>query len=1217
MKRHPILCPDALSSLASAASAIKFAAIALLLCSAVGAAAHSHDAGVGSNEKHDRAPLEFVENKGQWNAPFLFKASTAHSDFYLEKKGFTVVLAANDNLLKIHEMKEGKLPAPQQLKFHAYKVHFVGAQEAELVEGKKSQPHFYNYFLGNNPTNWKTNIHPCLNVDYSNVYQGVDLHVASADADVKYDFIVQPGSDISQIKLQYEGVEKLSVKNDNLLVQTSVGTVEEMKPYAYQYRDGRQIEVMCRYKISGDVVSFSFPRGYDETIPLIIDPTIRFATFTGSTSDNWGFTATYDAQGNLYAGGNCAGTGYPTTVGPTYQGGGPGGGNGTTYLSDISITKFNAGGTGIVWSTYIGGSDNEQPHSMVVDPSGNLVVAGRTYSNNFPTHTQAYDATFNTSGNADMVIFKLGATGAMVNSTYYGGELEDGANISSAWGTVTSLKHSYGDDARSEVLTDNAGNVYVATCTQNSGLPGVAGTFGGAQDGLVLKFNSGLSTLNWGRYIGGTGDDAAYVLAFNKAQTVLYVAGGVTGSALPAGSTTGTIYPNPRGGIDGFIARFDNSTNALLNATYIGSPAYDQCFGIQVDTDDDVYVMGNTLGTEASFPSTAGVASNPGGAQFIMKLAPTLAGPAMYNLRFGTPNASAVNISPVAFLVDTCQNVYVSGWGGPTASNGGSTAGMPTYFPATNPVTPGGILSTSTDGGDFYFYVVSKNGINLQFAGFYGGVNLGEHVDGGTSRFDKYGVIYQAICGGCGGLSTLPTTTGSYSQQNRSNNCNLAAIKIEFNLGEVRAQAGAEPNASICLGEAVTFSNNSFNAAAYEWDFGDGSPGSTLQIPAPHTYTSVGIYTVRMIAINPNACKVRDTVYLQITVDTNRLDANFEVQKLDSCTLFRASVTNLSRYGTEPNAPANTTFQWFWGDGNSDVGVTPPIHSYAAVGTYTITMVMIDTFTCNSPDTVQRTVSYNNSFVKADFTVPPGCERTDISFSNVSTLGETYIWYFGDGDTSHSATPMHSYDTAGTYRIVLYAFNPATCNQVDSVIKEIKINPSPVADFTYAPLVPERNVPTTFTNKSTGAILYNWDFGDKVGSQEINPSHFYKRTGKYTVCLVASNTEGCSDTICKVVEADVMPLVDVPTAFTPNGDGKNDVFYVRGAAIESANLAVYNRWGQKLFEVTNVPANDPAYGWDGNYKGKKQPLESYAFVMSGIFIDGTTFYKKGNVTLLK
>ena len=122
----------------------------------------------------------------------------------------------------------------------------------------------------------------------------------------------------------------------------------------------------------------------------------------------------------------------------------------------------------------------------------------------------------------------------------------------------------------------------------------------------------------------------------------------------------------------------------------------------------------------------------------------------------------------------------------------------------------------------------------------------------------------------------------------------------------------------------------------------------------------------------------------------------------------------------------------------------------------------------------------------------------------------------------------------------------------------------------------------------------------------------YRKTGLYKACLVAYGYEGCNDTICKMVPASVVPIIDVPTGFTPNGDGVNDILYVRGAAIESLNFRIYNRWGQLVFHTTSAEI-----GWDGKFNGKLQPMESYAYVLSATFIDGTTEEKKGNITLLQ
>lgn len=1163
-----------------------------------------------SHADPDYSSIEFVENKGQWKEPFLFRSRTPNCDIYLESDGFTFTVGDPLNNHKIHEYKHGEMATPAILNFHAYKIIFDGATRPEAVSGNKPQQHYYNYFLGNDPARWKTGLHPYYAVDYKNIYQGIDLHVASEAGRMKYDFIVSPGTDADIIRLRFEGINGLEVEDGKLLVRTSLGAVIEEAPYAYQIIDGEQKKVPCKYRIKGNYVSYSFPKGYDETRLLIIDPTMVFATFTGSTADNFGYTATFDNAGNFYAGGFAAGAGYPTTTGAfqtTFAGGGVGG---NQYDMDIAITKFNPTGTALIYSTYLGGSENEQPHSMVVDNNGNLVVVGRTYSGNYPTQN-AYDASFNYFGGplvSDIVVTKFNSTGTgLVGSTYIGGSGDDGVNISANWSTVQSLKHNYGDDSRSEVIVDNSGSVYVAAETKSPDFPTINGTGAkGGQDGVVFKLSNTLNTLFWSTYVGGLSDDAAYVLALDKSQSKLFVAGGTLSSNI----ASGPVYLNARqGDIDGFIARFQNGGSyALERLTYIGTSDYDQCYGVQIDEDNNVYTMGQTNG---NFPIISAAYSDAGANQFVMKLNNDLSN-VIYSTVFGSANATAPNISPVAFLVDTCQQVYISGWGGTTARNGGNTNGMPVQMTSSPPA----LLKSTTDGNDFYFFALARNASSLLFAGFYGTTGpSGEHVDGGTSRFDKNGVIYQAICGGCGAgpSSTLPTTATSYSPKNKSPNCNLAALKMEFNLGAVKAIARAKPDATICLGESIQFENTSNNATSYEWIFGDGSAINTQQNPV-YTYQKVGTFTVRMVAINPDACKVRDTVTLTVNVDTFKVKVGFDIQNVQNCPPFKATFVNTSTFSKTPGAANFTRFIWDFGDKSTFAGANPPEHVYADSGTYEIMLVMIDTTACNSPDTIRKKLTLQNTFVKAILDVPPVvCMKQEVAFGNRSLKALHYFWDFGDGDTSSNPAGRHHYDSIGNYTVKLYAYNETSCNKVDSTQASFTVRPGPTADFLFSPVTPERNKPTTFTNKSEGGTKYQWNFGDNTGSSEHTPApHQFKRTGNYTVCLGVANLEGCTDTMCKLVPADVLPLADVPTAFSPNGDGSNDILYVYGYAIESMNFRIYNRWGKKIFE-----SKDQSIGWDGTFNGKEQEMEVYAFTLHVTFIDGTTFYKKGNVTLIR
>lgn len=1148
--------------------------------------------------------LQFIPNEGQWEQPFLYKGISPNADIYLEQEGITYVVGAEHNWDLVHDYKESVTPVPPPvLKFHAYKMKWLGANREAATATAKKQPFYHNYYLGKDQKRWKSNVGVYGNVDYKNLYPDIDLHIGSEKGHLKYDFIVKPGADPATIRLAFEGVDGISIQKGNLLLQTSVGTVTEMAPFAYQFINGVMREVPCQYSLKGKELQFRFPKGFDASENLIIDPVITFATLTGSVADNWGFTATYDEQGNFYAGGIVSGTGYPLTLGafqPTYGGGT----TGSSMPCDVSITKFNAAGSAPIFSTYLGGNQDDMPHSLVVDANGNLVVAGKTLSANFPMGTGgSYDASHN--GNYDIFVTKFNAAGtALAASTFLGGSGDDGINIAPGFSAnQTTLKFNYGDDSRSEVIVDKLGNIYVAASTRSSNFPTTAtaakSSLGGDQDGIFAKFNPGLTTLTYSTFIGGSADDASYVLTLDTAESHVYVAGGTRSTDFHTAATTGAYKSTYQGGLaDGYICRFLNSGSYTLEkATFIGTSAYDQCYGLQTDHENRVYAMGQTLG---AFPVSTGVYSNPGSPQFLIKL-DSLLSTSIYSTVFGSGPSTAPNISPVAFLVDTCQNVYISGWGGPITP-GSSTTNLPVTVDAFQP---------NTDGSDFYFIVFSKNALSLLFGSFFGSPSKAEHVDGGTSRFDPDGVVYQAICASCAAGSSFPATPGAYASVKGSQNCNLGALKIAFNLGSVNAEASANPNVTGCAPLTVNFGNTSSNATSYAWDFDDGGSTSTATTPV-HTFMNPGVYSVRMVAINPNACKTHDTVFLDIVVSDDTIHANFNFTLADTCTNPKLTINNTS-VAMQGHTLANATFKWFFGDNTSFTGPNPPVHNYPTPGSYNIMLVMTDTAACNSPDTVIKTFSFSQLFVDAAFQLPDTfCEGDTLQITNGSVNGTGYNWTFGDGNNSTAQNPTHIFNDPGTYTIRLVTTNPNTCNKVDSASRTITINPNPVAAFSYTPLIPETNVPTNFINQSQNATRYQWTFGDGGSSTETNPVHQYPKTGSYTVCLTAYNNLGCSDRICRTVAADVMPLADVPTGFSPNGDGANDILYVRGYSIATMDFKIFNRWGEMVFQSQNQ-----AQGWDGTYKGKAQEMDAFAFTLQVTFEDGTTLNKRGNVTLLR
>ncbi|HZG00683.1 MAG TPA: gliding motility-associated C-terminal domain-containing protein, partial [Chitinophagales bacterium] len=152
----------------------------------------------------------------------------------------------------------------------------------------------------------------------------------------------------------------------------------------------------------------------------------------------------------------------------------------------------------------------------------------------------------------------------------------------------------------------------------------------------------------------------------------------------------------------------------------------------------------------------------------------------------------------------------------------------------------------------------------------------------------------------------------------------------------------------------------------------------------------------------------------------------------------------------------------------------------------------------------------------------------------------------------------------------------------------------------------------TFTNQSTGATTYSWDFGDGSLSNEVNPMHIYGGVGQYEVCLVAMNAGPCPDDTCQRFDVNFFPAIDVPNAFSPNGDGQNDILYVRGYNVQTMLFKVFNRWGEKVFET-----NDLNIGWNGTYKSEQQEMDVFAWTLDAVLISGEIVERKGNVTLVR
>lgn len=1180
--------------------------------------------------------IEFIENKGQWDSRVKYMGYVPAGSFFIRSSGFTVLQHNAADLAEIQEMVHGHASGSAGakkhyiLRSHSYNVDFAGTSANPEVVPDKPLDTYNNYFIGNDPSKWASHCRIFQAVTLKNIYPNVDVRYYTDKGQMKYDIIARPGSDISKIVMRYEGADKLEVKNRQLVVSTSVGEIKEMDPVTYQYEKNTRKQVTAKYTVTGNEVRFDI-KNYNKSETLIIDPTLIFSSFSGSTTSNWGYTATYGPDGSMYAGGIVFSPGgFPVSPGAFQTTFGGGSGNEPV---DIGIIRLSPNGSNRIYATYIGGSGTEQPHSLIVDGQGNVVIAGRTNSVNYPT-TPA-NTTIGAGGLYDIIVTKLNAAGtALIGSKRIGGTGDDGVNITPGRNGATSLQQNYGDDGRSEVMLDAAGNIYVASSTQSNSVnagqrfpttPGAFQTVPGDptgatdQDGVVFKMDANLTSLLFSSFLGGGDNDAAYVISIAPGGNI-YVGGGTLSADFP-GNKAGTIGPAIQGGIDGYVAIISNDGSALIRSTFLGTPATDQVFGVQFDRNGFPYVMGQTGG---AWPVLNALYSNAGAPQFIAKLQPDLSA-FVYSTTFGR-TATNPNISPVAFLVDNCENVYVSGWGGAILNNtynSSGTVGMP--------VTPDALKSTADPVGDFYFFVLQKNATAQLFGSFFGqqGGQFPDHVDGGTSRFDAQGVIYQAICGNCGGPSSLfPTTPGVWGPVNNAapaanGGCNLAMVKIALNFAGVDAGVSSSINGvprdtSGCVPLTVDFTDTIANAVTYYWNFGDGSPQVITTTPnTSHTYNSTGTFQVMLIAEDSSTCNIRDTSYIHIRVGDLRALLDFNPVKLPPCESLAYRFDNLS-VAPPPLPFSAQAFRWDFGDGSPPViaGTGSVTHTYTAPGSYNVKLVLLDTGYCNYPDSVIRTINIAPN-VEADFQTPPtGCVPYTASFTNTSIAGQTFQWNFGDGGTSTATSPTHTYLSAGTYTVTLIATDLNTCNQRDTITKQITVFTNPIADFSHAPVPPVENTPTIFTNLSSpDAVNFKWLFGDGdslITNSRANVSHQYVATGTYNACLIAINSAGCADTICRPVDVLIAALVDVPNAFTPNSGDVNSKVFVRGFGVVKMRFIIWNRWGQKVFESASI--NE---GWDGKFKGVLQPMDVYAYTLDVEFFDGTKTTKKGDITLIR
>ncbi len=957
---------------------------------------------------HEPAGIRFIENLGQWNKKVFYKAAIPGGDLYVLKNKLKYVFyrkgqRGHEGILDENESasRQGSSPSNKNL-IHSVEISFQGANDYSEIVSKNAFPERLNFIKGTDEQHWATGVTSYSELIIDEMYKGIDFRLYFASDGMKYDFIVSPGADPSQIKMKYEGQNELKIHQGKIVVGTVHGYFFENVPVSYSESNSRKKSVLTEYELQKDIISFNFPEGYDTNVQLVIDPELIFSTYSGSYADNWGFTATYDDHGNLYSGGIVFGVGFPATNG-VFQ-------PESVGEWDVGILKYDSTGKNLLWATYLGGAFSETPQSIIENSKGELVIYGTTSSPDFPMSSGSFQSNFLGGdpiydtmeayrlvggipfrNGSDIFLAILGNDGrTLKGSTFIGGSENDGIMEK-----YMPLTKNYGDQFRGEVIVDGEDNIFVASNTSSPDFlikNGRQTSYGGSEnDGVVMKFNADLTDLYWSTFVGGSGVDALYTVKVDSEGNV-FASGGSNSIDFPVTDNVHKTEKPSAVDIDGVVVKISADGTQLLKSTYVGTPNYDQVYFLELDSSDCVYLLGQTQG---NYLVTDGVYSNPNSGQFIHKLSNDLDS-TYFSTVIGSGSGSP-DFSPTAFLVNECENIFISGWGGALNQPvygyiGGSTYGLP---------VTGNAFQSQTDGTDFYLMVLLQDAKQLLYGTYFGEMNgRGEHVDGGTSRFDKKGIVYQSVCGGCGGSSGFPTWPADvWSRNNNSPNCNNAAFKFDLASLQARFDTDTEDftNRGIregCYPLTLVFLNESLGGEDFHWNFGEGTV-SDREDTITITYENPGIYPVVLTATDINTCTRESKARGTITV----YNYDFSIMPDDSI-CFGETITLFAEGGVHYNWKPDSDMQ--------NANTATPLLTPDTTTTYTVNIE--DANGCLGEDSLTIKVIPQ---VIADFLIEKvyDCIETPVlKFTNNSENASDYVWDFGDGNFSEELEPIHQYE---------------------------------------------------------------------------------------------------------------------------------------------------------------------------------------------------------------
>jgi Beta-propeller repeat len=584
-------------------------------------------------------PLAFEPNQGQTDAQVKYMARA---------NGYTLFLTNQDAVFAFHSKTSANqlrmsgraamahasgAPVAKEKPPAVVRMRLVGENSSAQITAANQLPGKSNYYLGNDPTKWQTNVSQYARVAYKNIYPGIDLAYYGEQSKLEFDFIIAPESNAVPIDFAFSGAKQLATDaSGNLIVSSAAGDVVLHKPVAYQQQNGSRQTVEARFVLKGkNQVSFDLG-SYDHSRELVIDPTVTYSTYLGGLAEDDGLGIAFDSSGGAYVTGETESTNFPILGGVAP--------NTNVGSFDVFVTKVAADGLTLVYSTYVGGSGSDSGNFIAVDASGDAFVAGGTSSSDFPVTAGAFQKTFG-GGGLDAFVFELNPGGtALSYSTYVGGT---------------------GSDVATGLALDSSGNSYIVGSTSSADFPTlnpIQKQLNGTTNGFVTKLNASGSALAYSTWLGGGTGDFTSAVALDSSGNA-YVTGGTASTHFPI--TSGayqTTCGSCSGGLDNaFVTVINAAGSNYVYSTYLGGADNDEGLSIAVDSSGDAYVTGMT--DSSNFPIKSAYQSTYGGGlndAFVTELNP--AGAALVYSTFLGGSSAEVG---TGIALDGSNHAYITG----------------------------------------------------------------------------------------------------------------------------------------------------------------------------------------------------------------------------------------------------------------------------------------------------------------------------------------------------------------------------------------------------------------------------------------------------------------------------------------------------------------------------------------------------------------------------